>query len=252
MKLFNHVGIAALPEITEDRAEDGRRWYQTPEGVFPSVTTVLGWHKEGEGTLQAWRARIGEEAADQIAGESRDVGEGLHACIESFLLGRAFDVPDARTGGVLRSVLPALLAHVDNIHGQELSLYSAGLGLAGRADIIAEWDGVLSVLDLKNSRKPKRKQYTNDFFLQVTSYAEMYRERTGIEITQGVVLVGVWGKKKPQIFKTDTRKKLDELRGKIQEFNRAVLDSSSQQDSTGSPASPVGAANHSLAEEWVD
>lgn len=257
MKLFNHTPCEKLPEISEDRAEDGRRWYHTPEGVFPSVTTVLGWHKEGSPTLAAWRQRVGNEEADRVSQESTQVGNVIHEGVECFLRDTEHDslTLSSLERGILRSILPVLLLHVDNIHGQELGLYSAALGLAGRTDIIAEWDGVLSVIDLKNSRKPKKKQWVNDYNLQVTSYAEMYRERTGIEITQGIVLVGVWGKKKPQIFKTDTRKKLDELRGKIKEFNMAVLDSSSQQDNTPEiAASPwaVCAANQPLAEEWVD
>jgi genome maintenance exonuclease 1 len=92
-----------------------------------------------------------------------------------------------------------LLDRIDNIHGQEIALYSDHLRLAGRVDCIAEYEGKLSIIDFKTSAKPKRKDWIGSYFAQAAAYAVMYEERTGIPIDQSVIMVAVEGDD-PQVF----------------------------------------------------
>jgi ATP-dependent exoDNAse (exonuclease V) beta subunit len=92
-----------------------------------------------------------------------------------------------------------LLNRIDNIHAQEIALYSDHLRLAGRVDCIAEFDGKLSIIDFKTSKKPKKKEWIENYFAQAAAYAIMYEERTGIPINRSVIMIAVEGDD-PQIF----------------------------------------------------
>jgi len=97
------------------------------------------------------------------------------------------------------SLKPVLDEHLDNIYAQEVPLWSSYLGVAGRVDCIAEWDGKLSVIDFKTSRKLKKKEYISNYFQQCAAYAVMWEERTGIPINKIVVVIAVDGEE-PQVF----------------------------------------------------
>ena len=92
-----------------------------------------------------------------------------------------------------------LLDRIDNIHGQEVALYSDHLRLAGRVDCIAEYNGKLSIIDFKTAAKPKRKEWIDNYFAQAAAYAIMYEERTDIPIDQSVIMIAVEGDE-PQVF----------------------------------------------------
>jgi genome maintenance exonuclease 1 len=92
-----------------------------------------------------------------------------------------------------------LLDRINNIHAQEIALYSDHLRLAGRVDCIAEFDGKLSVIDFKTSGKPKKKEWITNYFAQAAAYAIMYEERTGTPINRSVILIAVEDEE-PQIF----------------------------------------------------
>ena len=81
------------------------------------------------------------------------------------------------------------LDKIDNIVAQEVPLYSDGLGVAGRVDCIAEYDGKVSIIDFKSSRKKKQKSWIKKYFLQATAYALMYEEMTGDKVDQVVILI---------------------------------------------------------------
>ena len=86
------------------------------------------------------------------------------------------------------------MKHVDNVHGLEIPLYSDDLQLAGTADCIAEYDGILSIVDFKNSRKPKIKSMckSKNYFIQLCAYSKMWEFCTGQKIEQGVIIVISW------------------------------------------------------------
>jgi len=94
---------------------------------------------------------------------------------------------------------PILDQRINNVHTQEATLYSDYLGVAGRVDCIAEFDGRLSVIDFKTSRKLKKKEWISNYFQQASAYCVMYEERTGTPIDQIVILIAV-DDEEPQVF----------------------------------------------------
>jgi len=202
--MFNHVehGVV-LPKISRKDTENGRKYF-TPEGkAYPSITTVLSiLNKEG---ILAWRKRVGEEEANRISRQAATRGTAVHKLAEDYL----DNVKDWNKG-----VMPANLAsfndlknildeRLDNIWFQEEFLYSDKLECAGQVDCIAEFDGELSIVDFKTSRKPKKEEWITNYFIQASFYAAAFYERTGIPIKQGVILITVDGSE-PQVFKIPT------------------------------------------------
>ena len=84
---------------------------------------------------------------------------------------------------------PTLEKSIDNIYAQECGLWSEKYRVAGRVDCIAEWNGVPSIIDFKTSRSERKDDYNFEYYMQASAYAEMFEERTGIEINQIVILV---------------------------------------------------------------
>ena len=149
MKLFNHVGLDPIEMSAE--MVDGKRMYLTPEGFkFPSVTTVISNNKEKMAGIARWRARVGEEKANNISKRSTGRGTKYHAIAEDYF-NNNLDLKK-----YTKFPLPVLMFHhsrdtldrINNIYLQEAALYSKHLELAGRVDCIAEFDGVLSIICL--------------------------------------------------------------------------------------------------------
>jgi genome maintenance exonuclease 1 len=175
-KHFNHQ-IVNLPQ-----AERVDGFYQTPDGRFPSVTTVVGWKKNQ--FFAEWRKNNPKEAV-----RTRNRGTKLHSLIETYLLNEPkFDTSDPYTLDLFNQ-FQNNINRIDNIRSIEGFLWSKPLRIAGRADCIAEFDGVPSVIDFKGSTKPKRKEDIHNYFLQATAYAVMWEERTGEKIPQLAILI---------------------------------------------------------------
>ena len=114
------------------------------------------------------------------------------------------------------------LDRINNIHCLETPLWSDYLGLAGRVDCIAEFDGELAVIDFKTSTKPKRESWIENYFVQETAYAAMFLERTGLEVKKIVTLVAVEKDNSIQIFeKYNIDDYLQLLKSYIEEFARS-------------------------------
>ena len=191
MKLFNHVGGIEPIEMSAEQV-DGKRMYLTPEGFkFPSVTTVIGSNKEKMAGIARWRARVGEKKANAKSTRATGRGTKYHSVAEDYL-NNNLDIKKYS-----KSPLPVLmfqhsrpdLDRINNIYLQEAALYSKHLELAGRVDCIAEFDGVLSIIDFKTAEKPKREQYLYDYFVQETAYACMLQENYGMSVKQLVTIV---------------------------------------------------------------
>ena len=190
MKLFNHVGLDPIEMSAE--MVDGKRMYLTPEGFkFPSVTTVISNNKEKMAGIARWRARVGEEKANNISKRSTGRGTKYHAIAEDYF-NNNLDLKK-----YTKFPLPVLMFHhsrdtldrINNIYLQEAALYSKHLELAGRVDCIAEFDGVLSIIDFKTAEEPKREKYLYDYFVQETAYACMLQENYGLTVKQLVTIV---------------------------------------------------------------
>lgn len=181
----------------------GKRYYDTPEGRFPSITSVLSTWKD-KSHIEAWKKRIGEKKAEEIIRKSVNRGTKSHALWESYLRNEELSPitnPSIRESfNQLKNIFDE---KVNNIHGLEEQLYSKTLKLAGTVDCIAEYDGVLSIIDFKTSRGPKKKEWITDYFIQASSYSIMFEEMTGRPIDQIVILMEVMETGQPLIFIED-------------------------------------------------
>ena len=172
--------------------QNGMRFYEAPNGLhYPSITTVLGKQPGKQKGLQEWRKRVGEKEANKISTRALRQGTNVHNMIEEFLNNDQPDFTNPVGVDLFRSIKPELIQRINNIHAQEVSLYSKHLGLAGRVDCIAEYNGRLSVIDFKTSRRPKKKEWIKDYFLQACAYSIMWEERTEIPIGQLVIMISV-------------------------------------------------------------
>ena len=119
------------------------------------------------------------------------------------------------------TIKPLLDQRLDNVWIQEAPLYSERLSVAGRVDCIAEWDGQLSIIDYKTSRRPKKLEYVQSYFIQESVYAAMFFERTGVPIKQIVTVIAV-DDNDPQVYiekPMDHLHKFIALRKKYKDIN---------------------------------
>ena len=193
------------------------RLYRTPGGSFPSVTTVLSILNEE--AIAAWRKRVGEEEANKISHKASSRGTSVHSIIEDYLNDKDTSeyLPHIRQS--LENVKPILDEKIGSIYGIEVPLYSEYLGLAGRCDAVAQFDGVPSILDWKTSRYPKKKEKISNYFCQMAAYAIMFEERSGMPITNLVVVMDVDGHE-PLVFKEHRDNWTEMLTDTIKEYNR--------------------------------
>ncbi len=220
--MFNHVKHdVVLPTLTRKTTDTGRKYF-TPEGnAYPSITTVLGvLNKEG---IIAWRKRVGEEEANKISRQASVRGTAVHKLAEDYLN----NDPDWKEGAMptnlfsFEDIKKIMDKRLNNIWMQEVFLYSDRLKTAGQVDCIAEFDGQLSIIDFKTSRKPKKEEWIISYFIQASFYAAAFYERTGIPIKQGVILITV-DHNEPQVFKINTYDYLEHflsVRKKYKELN---------------------------------
>ena len=214
---FTHISHD-FPVLKQVNA-DGTRYYQTPDGQnYPSITTVLSNYKK-EGILE-WRKKVGEEKANQISRQATTRGTSVHALIEDYLhnLETQKDaLPNAKS---LFVQMKDALKHVDNIHCLETKLFSHELKVAGTVDCIAEYKGVLSVIDFKTAKRLKRKADIGGYFLQATAYAKMFEELTGINIPQIVILIGVDSSNFSQVLVEKPENYIDELKFELDNYRK--------------------------------
>ena len=200
MKTFEHDFLNAVP--LKRTTIGGRRVYETPTGEkYPSVTTIINAVADKSGILE-WRARVGEEQADKIVRESQVKGTLLHDMMETYLRNIKLDYTAHHpiTGVTFKTLTPLLDKRVGKIYGIEIPLYSHRLKVAGSADLICDFDGIPSVVDLKGSIKVKRKEYVHTYFMQATLYALLAYELFGLKIKQIVIIVVPDDEPIPQVF----------------------------------------------------
>lgn len=196
--MFKHV--KELADFAQDKtAPDGSRRYFTESGAaYPSVTTVLSVLSRD--SIKAWRQRVGAEEANKVSRQASTRGTKIHLLCEDILNNKEIDTSNmSLLDKEMFNKFRPLLDRIDNIHGQEIALFSDHLRLAGRVDCIAEFDGKLSIIDFKTSKKPKKKEWIESYFAQAAGYAIMYEERTGIPINRSAILIAVEGDE-PQVF----------------------------------------------------
>lgn len=223
MKTFNYVsGLPTPVQLNTIEGENGR-FYITPGGnSVPSVTTVLGYSKRH--IIQEWRNRVGHDEANRVSSKASSRGTRFHNLCEKYLTNKE-NILD----GIMPDLLQAFrdvrssLDRIDNLHYVEAPLFSEDLGIAGRTDVIGEFDGKLSVIDFKTSNREKDENWIRDYFLQGTAYALMYEELTGTPIDQIVIIISVDHSPTPQVFIKNKEDYIVELLEKIITYKKDHL-----------------------------
>jgi genome maintenance exonuclease 1 len=197
MKLRSYLDYHA------DTTPGGRFYDITDVGLFPSITTVLSATEPEHDrlSLARWRERIGAAEADKITDAACERGTHVHLMLERFMRGEdprmhEFPAPHAK---LFRAMRPEL-KHVGEIWGQEVVLYDAMLGVAGRCDMIAEHQGELAIIDYKTSSRVKTEADIEDYWLQTTFYALAHNHMMFTSIEKLVIIMGV-DDKMPMVFR---------------------------------------------------
>lgn len=187
---FKHVPVE-LTEMDAVTTDEGRK-YHTPEGIdLPSITTVLSILSRD--SIAKWRKRVGEVEANKISTRAANRGTAVHTICEKYL----DNDPDYLDGVMpnniqtFQTMKPIMNDMIGTIYAQEAPLYSTHLGVAGRVDCVAEFNGKISIIDFKTSRKFKKRDWCHSYFMQECAYAIMWEERTGIPITQLITFIAV-------------------------------------------------------------
>ena len=185
-------------QTMERVSEDGRRLYQSPDGRrLPSVTTILDRTKpeESRRALAEWKRRVGTEQAQKITTEAANRGTRMHTYLEHYVktgeLKPAGSNPYAwPSHQMAMTVIDQGLRNVTEFWGVEIPLYFPNL-YAGTSDGAGIHAGEESILDYKQTNKPKREEWIDDYKLQLVAYALAHNEVYGTKIRKGVILMCV-------------------------------------------------------------
>lgn len=186
---------------------DGKRHYCLPDGSkVPSVTTILDKTKpeEKRQALANWKKRVGEQQAQQITTEAANRGTRMHAYLESYVLSGDMKPlppnPYAHPSWFMAAeVILQGLTHVDEFWGVEVPLYYSGL-YAGTTDCLGVWKGKPAIMDFKQTNKPKKREWIEDYFLQLCAYAQAHNSMHGTDINTGVILMAA----QPKLLENNT------------------------------------------------
>jgi len=182
-------------KLTRDEST-GKRLYATPDGhKVPSVTTVLDKTKPEESriALANWRKAVGDAKATQITTEAANRGTRMHKYLEDYIKGdvlkETVSNPYAQQSlDMAKIVIEKGMCNVDEVWGSEVPLYFPEL-YAGTTDCVGIHKGEEAILDFKQTNKPKKREYIDDYFIQLTAYAMAHNEVHGTNIRKGVILM---------------------------------------------------------------
>jgi len=174
----------------------GKRLYATPDGFkVPSVTTILDKTKPAESriALANWRRNVGEKKAQEIVTEAANRGTRMHTFLENYIKGEVLKEtvsnPYAQQSLTMaKIVIDKGFPKINEVWGSEVPLYFPEL-YAGTTDCCGIHDGDESILDFKQTNKPKKLEYIGDYFLQLTAYAMAHNEIHKTNIRKGVILM---------------------------------------------------------------
>lgn len=198
---------------------DGKRFYRKKDSDDPmnfiSITTIISNYSKEK--FANWRLKIGEDEANRITKAATTRGTHMHNLVEHYLENK--ELPkSAPLPKLLFDVAKPELNKINNILGIEIPLYSEYLGIAGTVDTIAEYNGVLSIIDYKTSERPKPVSWIEGYFVQTMAYSCMLYEMTGIMAKQLVIIMACENGEVETYIETDLKKYIKLLRKYIQKF----------------------------------
>lgn len=177
--------------IYEKTTLNGQRKYDVPTGPLPSVTTILSATKDMT-VLDAWRKRIGNEEADRQVKYATAAGNLMHEHLEKFVLGQPRKNGSNMVHKVARKMADNIigrgLVDVNEVWGVEISLYFP-YAYAGTTDVVGEYNGKPAIIDYKNSKKIKKREWIEDYFMQGCAYSLAHNEIYNTKIRQVVIFM---------------------------------------------------------------
>ena len=186
MKLTKKYDYASLK-----REEGETRLYLTPDGEsLPSVTSVLSKTKDKE-FLRRWKQRVGEKKAQKILDESSKIGTALHLFIERFVNDTGYK--DLTKIGVKAEQMAQIiieqgLKDVNEVWGSEVHLYYPGK-YAGTTDMVGLYKGRPAIIDFKQTNRPKKREWIQDYLMQLSAYGMAHNKIFGTDIDQGIIMM---------------------------------------------------------------
>ena len=185
---FTHCNFLGDLEL-EKKETPGCRLYHLPDGQWvPSITSVTSFYNRQ--IFIDWRKRVGIEEANRITKKATTRGTDFHLICQDYLENKEIDPDNYMPGSVFMfHSVKKILDNINSIHAIERTLYSEYLGLAGRVDCIAEYEGGLAIIDFKTSTKIKPEEWIEQYFVQETAYACMYFEMTGIPVQKLITIM---------------------------------------------------------------
>ena len=171
--------------------KNGKRVYETPSGTTPSVTTILSKTKDQTG-LNAWKARVGEQEAQRIVTEAAGVGTALHNNLEKFLAGErrvpGNNLVHVQANKMADIIIENGIADVDEVWGIEQGLYYPEM-YSGTTDLCGVYKGNPAIMDFKQTNKPKKKEWVDDYYLQMAAYATAHNKVYDTDIREGHIFM---------------------------------------------------------------
>ena len=170
--------------------DQGSRIYDVAGYRLPSVTTVLGKTKNQQ-FLKDWKAKVGEAEAERIKNLSSKRGTSMHKFLEHFILGTGYDDLTGlgqEAKAMAEKIIDVGLTPVEEYYGSEVTLYYPGL-YAGSTDLVCLHNGMETVVDFKQANRPKKKEWIEDYYLQIAAYAMAHDYVHNSRIQQGVIMV---------------------------------------------------------------
>ena len=188
MKKSNKYNYIQGKQITDP--DSGNRVYDFNGSRLPSVTTVLGQTKNQQ-FLKDWKDRVGKEEAERIKNLSSRRGTAMHKFLENHIQGIGYDdlTPiGCEAKPMAEKIIEKGFESVEEYYGSEVMLHYPGL-FAGSTDLICLHDGLETVVDFKQSNRPKKKEWIEDYYIQVAAYAMAHDEVYRSTIRQAVIMI---------------------------------------------------------------
>jgi hypothetical protein len=210
----------------ERESVDGKRLYATPDGRrVPSVTTILSQTKDMT-HLHAWRKRVGESEAQRIATESANIGTVMHKSLERHVLGQdrtpGSNLIQQKAHEMANVIIEHGLKGVEEVWGSEINLYYPEL-YAGTTDLVGVYNGAPAIMDFKQSRRLKKTEWVEDYYLQLVAYAEAHNKLFGTRIRTGRMFICTQANEYQSFEIDDYDKWCDRWYRRVEQYYKSVI-----------------------------
>ena len=215
---------------------DGKRHYDIEQTKLPSVTTILSatQSEEKRKSLADWKARLGDTAADRVRDVAALRGTAMHTYLDAYIRGtghRDLTSVGQEAEPMAKKIISDGLIDLNEIWGSEVTLYYPDL-YAGATDVVGIYNGRESIIDFKQTNKPKRREWISDYFTQLAAYAMAHNYIYNTKIQSGVILMcskdGLF--QKFEVSDKEFQGHMHEFLRKVDQYYKIVSQAKDQKD----------------------